>query len=128
MAPATSSLHVGPVTPAKDLVWSWSGVSRGVAGPYSGQPRGTVIVDLHPGDVAGERLKRYWLTEGLSKWAFSSAPWTELFHHLAKHVDVSFAKRLATVIFHEYFGFYPGSDLNRVTHGKAPKGKVIGPG
>lgn len=86
------------------------------------------MADLHPGDSGGDRLKRYWLTEGLSKWAFSDHPWTALVEHLAKHVSLEFAKRLATVIFHEHFGFYPGSDLNRVTHGHAPRGHVIGPG
>lgn len=86
------------------------------------------MADLHPGDGPGERLKRYWLTEGLSKWAFSPNPWTTLVRHLAKHVNLEFAKRLATVLFHEHFGFYPGSDLNRVTHGKPPRGKVVGPG
>jgi hypothetical protein len=86
------------------------------------------MADTHPGDLAGERLKRYWLTEGLSRWAFTATPWTSLVHELEKHISRGFAQRLATVLFHEHFGFYPGSDLNRVTHGKPPRGKVVGPG
>jgi hypothetical protein len=84
--------------------------------------------DTHPGDGNAERLKRYWLTEGLSKWATKPKPWTALVHELEKHVNLDLAKRLATVLFHEHFGYYPGSDLNRVNHGKPPRGKVVGPG
>ena len=76
-----------------------------------------------------ERLKRYWTKgEGLAKWAESDHPWTSLHRHLMKYMNDEMAKRTATVWFHEVFGFYPGSDANRVAHGKPPKGKVIGPG
>jgi hypothetical protein len=86
------------------------------------------MADTRPGDAGGQRLKRYWLTEGLAKWADKPEPWTALRDELAKYVNPEMAKRLATVIFHEHFGFYPGADLNRVMHGKPPRGKVVGPG
>jgi hypothetical protein len=38
------------------------------------------------------------------------------------------AKRTAAQWFHERFGFWPGSDKNRVMHGKPPRGKKVGPG
>jgi hypothetical protein len=88
---------------------------------------GTGGKERHPEDY--ERLHRYWTRgEGLGEWAEADDPWTELFHHLAKFMNPDEAKRTATVWFHDVFGFYPGSDLNRVTHGKPPRGKVVGPG
>jgi hypothetical protein len=83
--------------------------------------------DIHPG---GEQFHIYWTKnkEGLAKWVDSPHPWTSLYGHLKKHMNPEMAKRVATVWFHEVFGFYPGSDLNRVTHGKPPRGKVVGPG
>ena len=38
------------------------------------------------------------------------------------------AKRVAAQWYHEATGRWPGSDANRVAHGKPPRGKVIGPG
>jgi phage portal protein BeeE len=74
-------------------------------------------------------LKRYWLHgEGLAKWAPSPHPWTSLYGHLKDHMPDGMAKRVAAEWFHEHFGFWPGSDLNRVTHGKPPKGNKVGPG
>lgn len=83
-----------------------------------------------PEDVKNtERLRLYWTKgEGLAKWAETDSPWTHLYHELVKYMNPEMAKRTATVWFHDVFGFYPGSDLNRVTHGKPPKGKVVGPG
>lgn len=81
----------------------------------------------HPGDA--ERLKRYWTKgEGLAKWADKPKPWTELYHQLTKYMNPDMAKRTAAQWFHEVFGFWPGSDLNRVTHGEPPRGKRVGPG
>jgi hypothetical protein len=82
----------------------------------------------HPVDSA--RLHDYWTKDprGLAKWADKKDPWTELFHHLSKFMNPEMAKRTAANWFHDVFGFWPGSDLNRVTHGKPPRGKVIGPG
>lgn len=76
-----------------------------------------------------ERLHRYWTAgPGLAKWAKSDEPWTALRNHLLQFMDPDKATRTATVWFHDVFGFYPGSDLNRVTHGHPPRGKVVGPG
>lgn len=86
--------------------------------------------EASPQDVKNtERLHLYWTKgEGLAKWAKSDHPWTELYHHLVKYMSPEKAKRTATVWFHQVMGFYPGSDLNRVTHGQPPRGKVVGPG
>lgn len=76
-----------------------------------------------------EQLHRYWTRgEGLHKWAGSEHPWTELHQHLRKFLPDGEAKRTATRWFHDVFGFYPGSDLNRVAHGRPPRGKRVGPG
>lgn len=85
---------------------------------------------LTPADAeAAARLHAYWVTgEGLAKWAESPAPWTTLVAHLSKYMNPDMAKRTATVWFHEVFHFYPGSDLNRVTHGHPPRGHRVGPG
>jgi hypothetical protein len=45
-----------------------------------------------------------------------------------KYLPPDEAKRTAAQWFHEVFGFWPGSDLNRVTHGHPPRGKRVGPG
>lgn len=84
-------------------------------------------VDTHPGDAA--RLHEYWTKgAGLAKWAGAPDPWTELYHHLLKFLPPEEAKRTAANWFHDVFGFYPGSDLNRVTHGHPPRGHRVGPG
>lgn len=87
--------------------------------------------EASPQDIRDtERLHDYWTKgPGLAKWASKPDPWTSLFHELVKYIkDPEEAKRVATTWFHDVFGFYPGSDLNRVTHGKPPRGKLIGPG
>lgn len=72
-----------------------------------------------------DTLKRYWMTgDGAGKWA----TWTELYGHLKKHMADELAKRVAAEWFHERYGIWPGSDKNRVLHGKPPRGKVVGPG
>ncbi len=79
-------------------------------------------VDTHPG---GEQLKHYWVYgEGAAKWS----TWTELYHHLVKYLNPEMAKRTAAEWFHERYHFWPGSDLNRVKHGKPPRGHRVGPG
>jgi hypothetical protein len=76
-----------------------------------------------------EEGHKYWTKgEGLAKWAPTDHPWTSLYHHLIKFMNPDEAKRTATEWFHEVFGFYPGSDMNRVTHGKPPRGHRVGPG
>ncbi|NUO57248.1 MAG: hypothetical protein HOV78_11320 [Hamadaea sp.] len=77
-----------------------------------------------------DQLHHYWTRDprGLEKWVKSDKPWTTLKNHLAKFVGEERAKRMASQWFFEIFGFHSGSDLNRVAHGKPPRGKVIGPG
>lgn len=77
-----------------------------------------------------DKLHLYWTKDprGLAKWVESPHPWTSLKNHLAKFVGEERAKRMASDWFFEIFGYRSGSDLNRVTHGKPPRGKVIGPG
>jgi Protein of unknown function (DUF935) len=79
-------------------------------------------IDTHPG---GEQLKHYWLYgEGAAKWS----TWTELYHHLVKYLNPEMAKRTAAEWFHERYGDWPGSDTNKVRHGKPPRGHRVGPG
>ncbi|MCL2781621.1 MAG: hypothetical protein FWD74_09095 [Actinomycetia bacterium] len=76
-----------------------------------------------------EQLRRYWVAgRGLAKWAESPHPWTALRRHLLKYLPPEEAERTASQWFHEVFGFWPGSDLNRVVHGRPPRGNRIGPG
>jgi hypothetical protein len=78
--------------------------------------------DTHPG---GEQLKHYWLYgEGAAKWS----TWTELYQHLVKYLNPEMAKRTAAEWFHERYGDWPGSDTNKVRHGKPPRGHRVGPG
>lgn len=85
-----------------------------------------VGADVTPGH---DELHHYWVAgPGLAKWRGSPKPWTTLVAHLTKYVGPERAKVYASRWFHEVFGFYAGSDLNRVTHGHPPRGKVVGPG
>jgi hypothetical protein len=71
------------------------------------------------------QLKEFWLHgKGAAQWA----TWTELYGHLKKHMADGMAKRVAAEWFHERYGIWPGADLNRVAHGKKPRGHVVGPG
>lgn len=83
--------------------------------------------DATPGN---DQLRHYWTRgEGLPKWLGHPHEWTALYHHLLKYAPTpEAAKRWATDWFHEVKGFYPGSDLHRVEHGKSPRGHRIGPG
>jgi len=81
------------------------------------------------GAEGAARLHEYWTKgEGLAKWAESPKPWTTLRAHLLKFMPAEKATRTASQWFHDVFGFWPGSDLNRVTHGEPPRGHVVGPG
>lgn len=67
--------------------------------------------DLHPGDLKGRRLERYWTKspEGLAKWATHAHPWTALYGHLIKHVkNPNFAARLTETYFRKVFGIKSG--------------------
>lgn len=86
-----------------------------------GHPRcrcalGAVLGDY--GKAAGRdqhnSLKAYWLTgEGAAKWS----TWTELYHHLRKHVADGYAKRIAAQWFHERHGYWPGDRRNKEATG-----------
>jgi hypothetical protein len=64
--------------------------------------------------------------QGRERWH----TWTELHDQLAAIPEVGpeKAKVFASAWFHERFGYWSGSDINRVKHGKPPRGKRIGPG
>lgn len=87
------------------------------------------LVKSAQGAEGAARLHKYWVAgPGLAKWRGSPTPWTTLYHHLAKYMPSGKAKRTAAEWFHQVFGFWPGSDLNRVTHGHPPRGHKVGPG
>lgn len=90
------------------------------------------MVEKSPAGVKGAaQLHEYWTKDprGLAQWASAPDPWTQLYHHLQKYIaDPDKAKRTAAQWFQDVFHFWPGSDLNRVTHGHPPRGKSIGPG
>jgi hypothetical protein len=90
----------------------------------------TADVDLGDGRRGnGERLKRYWLTEGLHRWATKRHPWRTLRRLLLqKTKNPNLATRLATELVHAHFGLYPGHDAYRLMHGGKIRGKRIGPG
>lgn len=84
-----------------------------------------MVIKSPAGAKGAARLHAYWTVgEGRAKWD----TWTELYHHLAKYLTPDRAKRTAAQWFHEVKGYWPGADLNRVVHGKPPRGNRIGPG
>jgi hypothetical protein len=90
--------------------------------PDPGEIQAAAGMGTHPG---GEQLKHYWLFgEGAAKWS----TWTELRDHLLKYLNPSMADRTAAQWFHDRYGFWPGADVNRVKHGKPPRGHRVGPG
>jgi hypothetical protein len=109
----------GPTLDAEDLA--------NLALHYGGDVQRALGHDVTPGH---EQFRHYWTEtpEGLAKWADKPKPWTALFHHLTKHIPVEMAKRVAAQWFHRVFHFWPGSDMNRVTHGHPPRGHLVGPG
>lgn len=90
--------------------------------------------DITPGH---DELHHYWTREpeGLARWIYSTHPWTTLHEQVTQEVrehgravSPEQIKRWVSRWFIEVFGFAAGSDLNRVTHGKPPRGKLVGPG
>lgn len=82
----------------------------------------TAGVDVTPGH---DRLHHWWVYgEGRARWR----TWTELRDQLLEHVSPAKAERFASEWFHERYGYWSGSDLNRVKHGKPPRGDRVGPG
>jgi hypothetical protein len=101
-----------------------SGAPRWLTHP--GPERRALGHDTTPGH---DELHHYWVAgKGLAKWRGSAKPWTTLVAHLTPHVGLAKAKVYASRWFYEVFGFYAGSDLNRVTHGDPPRGHKVGPG
>lgn len=82
-------------------------------------------VDTHSG---GEGLKHWWVYgAGSTRWS----TFTELYDQLRKEItDMSddHVKAIAASWYHLRYGIWPGSDANRVKHGKPPRGHVVGPG
>jgi hypothetical protein len=78
--------------------------------------------DVTPGH---DELHHYWTRgKGLALWT----TWTELYDHLVRHVGPLKAKVFASDWFRDRYGYSAGSDLNRVRHGKPPRGHRVGPG
>lgn len=103
---------------------------RGMLRAVLKQPEERLITSVQ-GAKGAEQLHTYWTKgEGLAKWAKSPKPWTALFHHLfPKYIqNEDKAKRTAAAWFFDVFHFWPGSDKNRVLHGKPPRGSKVGPG
>lgn len=93
---------------------------------HPGPERRAAGADVTPGH---DELHHYWTKgKGLGKWSGSPKPWTTLVALLTPHVGLARAKVFASRWFIEVFGFAAGSDLNRVTHGKPPRGHKVGPG
>lgn len=83
----------------------------------------------HDTTLGHDELHHYWtLGPGLALWADSPTPWRTLRDHLLKYMPEGEATRAASAWFLEVMHFASGSDLNRVTHGHPPRGKVVGPG
>lgn len=84
-----------------------------------------MVVKSAAGAKGAAVLHAYWTVgKGRAKWD----TWTELYHHLVKYMNPDKAKRTAAQWFHEVKGYWPGADINRVVHGKPPRGNRIGPG
>lgn len=89
--------------------------------------------DVTPGH---DELHHYWVAgPGLAKWAGSPRPWRTLYALVTKAVrkngravSPEQIKNWVSRWFIEVFHFAAGSDLNRVTHGKPPRGHRVGPG
>jgi hypothetical protein len=87
------------------------------------------IAEAAIANLNDDEFLKYWTAgKGLKRWRFSPRPWTKLRNLLRKHPQIRDPEGLATHYFHIVFGYYPGSDLHRVAHGKPPRGNRIGPG
>lgn len=95
--------------------------------PILAEPKGgpVPVAKKLAAEADRNQLKHFWLHgEGAARWS----TWTELYDHLKKHMPAEMAKRVAAEWFHERYGRWPGSDANRVAHGKPPRGNRVGPG
>jgi hypothetical protein len=86
----------------------------------------------HDTTMGHDELHHYWVAgPGLARWAGSPTPWTTLLANLVEEVKdkpLLVLKKWASAWFIEHFHYAAGSDLNRVNHGKPPRGDVVGPG
>lgn len=64
--------------------------------------------DTKPGIGASAALNRYWLGEGLAKWATNPHPWTTLYNLLRQYMSDAKAKGLTTEYYVRHFGHGPG--------------------
>jgi hypothetical protein len=79
----------------------------------------------HDTTLGHDELHHWWVFgEGRARWK----TWTELRDQLLEHVSPEKAATFASAWFHERYGYWSGSDLNRVKHGKPPRGNKVGPG
>lgn len=104
----------------------------GYSPPILAEPTGGPVPE--PTDATrahdAQFLHHYWTRDprGLAKWVEHEHPWTALHEHLLPKVGPVAADKYASAWFKEIFGFSAGSDLNRVTHGRPPRGNRVGPG
>lgn len=61
-----------------------------------------------PGMGATAELNRYWLGEGLAKWATSPTPFRTLVALLLKYMSKEKAEGYAAQLYHAHFGRWPG--------------------
>lgn len=61
-----------------------------------------------PGMGATSELNRYWLGEGLAKWATSPTPFRTLLALLMQYMTKSKAEGYAAQLYHAHFGRWPG--------------------
>lgn len=76
-----------------------------------------MAADTSPG-VGVPQFNKFWLGEGLSRWAESPTPYRTLRSLLLQHMSIEKASGLAAEYFHEHFGFWPGSAEHRRMGGK----------
>jgi hypothetical protein len=100
-------------------------------GQYAGS--GVHAAAGHDVTPSHDELHHYWVAgPGLAEWRGSPTPFTTLVDLLVEHVKpprpLSTYKKWAAAWMHEVFGYWPGSDRNRVEHGHPPRGHRVGPG
>jgi len=79
----------------------------------------------HDTTMGHDELHHWWVyEEGRERWH----TWTELYDQLLPKVGPVKAAVYTSAWFKERFGFYSGSDLNRLKNGKPPRGEKVGPG
>ena len=87
------------------------------------------MTDLRLGDGDAEVLRRYWtIGKGALKIRWGTpGDFTRCVRELDQYMPGR-AEGYCANLHHRATGMWPGSDLNRVTSGKPPRGNRIGPG